>query len=118
MPEAPDRSQAATAAPSSAAAAAVGQVALDEEHRRGVPVQAEPECVVDGKDRLVVEQLEGDRVERRHATIAATASPAAGTVGKNASIVDRGGGATWSRSVASVMIPSVPCDPTKRWVRA
>ena len=50
--------------------------------------------------------------------IAATASPAAGSDGKNASIVDRGAGAIRSRSVASVMIPSVPWEPTNRWVRA
>jgi hypothetical protein len=50
--------------------------------------------------------------------IAATASPEAASDGKKASIVDRGGGATWSRSVASVMIPRVPCDPTNRWVSA
>jgi hypothetical protein len=52
------------------------------------------------------------------ATIPATASPAPSSEGKNASIVVRGGGATRSRSVASVMIPSVPCDPTNRWVSA
>ena len=48
----------------------------------------------------------------------ATASPAPSSDGKKASIVDRGGGATRSRSVASVMIPSVPCDPTNRCVSA
>ena len=39
-------------------------------------------------------------------------------VGKNASSVDRGGGAARSRSVASVMIPSVPWLPTNRCVSA
>ena len=62
---APTRSQAPTAASSSASAAAGRQVALDEEHRRGVPLEAELEGVIDGQDRLVVEQLERDRVEPR-----------------------------------------------------
>ena len=43
-----------------------------------------------------------------------TASPAWPTVGKNASIVTLGGGAGRKRSVASVMMPSVPSEPTKR----
>ena len=42
----------------------------------------------------------------------ATASPAASSEAKKASIVARGGGAGRSRSIASVMIPSVPWLPT------
>ena len=50
------------------------------------------------------------------AAIPATASPAPSRVGKNASIVDRGGGAGRRRRVASVIKPSVPWLPTMRWV--
>ena len=50
--------------------------------------------------------------ERPAAAMPATASPALSSVGKNASIVERGGGAGRSRSVASVMTPSVPWLPT------
>ena len=55
----------------------------------------------------MVEQLQGHRHEPG-AVIAATASPAASSVGKNASSVERGPGSGRSRSVASVMMPSVP----------
>ena len=48
--------------------------------------------------------------------IAATASPAASSEAKKASIVERGPGSGRSRSVASVMIPSVPWLPTNRCV--
>ena len=54
--------------------------------------------------------------DRPAAAIPATASPAPSRVGKKASIVERGGGVGRSRSVASVMIPSVPWLPTSRWV--
>ena len=50
------------------------------------------------------------------AAIPATASPAPSSVGKKASIVDLGGGAGRSRSVASVVIASVPWLPMKRCV--
>ena len=44
--------------------------------------------------------------------MAATAVPAASRVAKKASIVTFGGGAGRRRSVASVTMPSVPCEPT------
>ncbi len=50
------------------------------------------------------------------AAIALTAWPALSRVGKKASIVDRGGGAGRSFSVASVMIARVPWLPTNRCV--
>ena len=68
------------------------------------------------RDREPVEQLEGDRLTARRPAIPATASPAASSVGKKASIVERGGGAGRSRRVASVMRPSVPWQPTNRCV--
>ena len=48
----------------------------------------------------------------------ATAAPASGTDAKKASIVSFGGGVGSSRRVASVMMPSVPSEPTIRWVRS
>ena len=58
-------------------------------------------------NRSISSSVTGDRPA---AVIAATASPAASSVGKKASSVARGGGVGRSRSVASVMSPSVPCD--------
>ena len=67
---------------------------------------------------LIVKRSSSSRVtgESPAVAIPATASPAPSRVGKNASIVDRGGGAGRSLRVASVMIASVPWLPTKRWV--
>ena len=50
------------------------------------------------------------------AAIPATACPAPSSVGKKASIVERGGGAGRSLSVASVVIASVPWLPTNRCI--
>ena len=50
------------------------------------------------------------------AVIPETALPDASSVGKKASSVARGGGGGRSRSVASVVSPSVPCEPTNRCV--
>ena len=52
------------------------------------------------------------------AVIPDTALPDASRVGKKASSVARGGGVGRSRSVASVVNPNVPCEPTNRWVSA
>ena len=64
-------------------------------------------------NRSISSSVTGDRPA---AAMAATPSPADSSVGKNASSVARGAGAGRSRSVASVMSASVPCDPTIRWV--
>ena len=64
-------------------------------------------------NRSISSRVTGDRPA---AAIAATASPADSSVGKNARRVDRGPGIGRSRRVASVMIASVPCEPTMRWV--
>ena len=67
---------------------------------------------------LIVKRSSSSRVTGDSPAVAipATASPAPSSVGKKASIVDRGGGAGRSLRVASVMIASVPWLPTKRWV--
>ena len=57
-------------------------------------------------------------LDRYAAVIRETAAPASASDPKNARSVSLGGGAGRSRRVASVTIPSVPCDPTMRRVRS
>ena len=110
---APAASHTGTAASSSVDRRGAGQVGLDEQHRGRVAVETEAEHVVDGADRELVESSSvtgprpaavepGDRLARPPTS-----------VGKKASNVDRGGGAGRRRSVASVMIASVPWRPTR-----
>ena len=113
----PAASQAATAASSSADAAGSGR----SDSTRSMASASRSRPRLNASSTAAIEALSSSSnvtMSMPAATIRATASPAPSRVGKNASIVVRGGGATRSRSVASVMIPSVPCDPTNRCVRA
>ena len=96
----------------------LGPVRLDEEHRLGVAVESRAGRRRRPRRSTACRAARASPGSIPAATIRATASPAPSSDGKKASIVVRGGGATRSRSVASVMIPSVPCDPTKRCVSA
>jgi len=88
---------------------------IDHEHGGSRPIEAELVHVVDGADREPVQELQRDWRKPRGGD-PATASPALSSVGKKASIVARGAALVGRRTVASVMIPSVPWLPTIRCV--